>query len=57
MPVGSGNTLTTSYSTNIYLLPTDDVLNVDFEVQAQKISSDNNKIYKTRNKQNLITRP
>jgi hypothetical protein len=54
---GNGKTLTGSYSTNIFLLPNDNIINVDFEVKALNISSPNNKTYKTRNKTNLITRP
>jgi hypothetical protein len=54
---GSDKTLSTSYSTNIFLLPTDDIANVDFEIKANGIQNLENKIYKTRNKTNLITRP
>jgi len=55
--VGNYKTLTTSYSTNIFLLPTDDIINVDFEVNANGITTLENKTYKTRNRTNLITRP
>ena len=54
---GSDKTLTTSYSIDVYLLPFDEVMNVDFEIKANKITSLENKTYKTRNKTNIITRP
>jgi len=56
MPV-SNDTKTTSYSTDIWLFANDNILNVDFDVQSQTLTSSNNKVYKTRNGENLISRP